>query len=185
MDYQEYLNTPEWRAKREWALERAGRRCQVCNSAGQLHVHHRTYENLGHELPADLTVLCEGCHGLYHGKRHVSISPEAVADLIRSARRIVMMGPTPRRKSFVEPEEPTTEEYIRRTSRALSAFPENLRPIVAGAVLETQMVPAAAVLELLEGRDVHEVVKREYSRDRERDLQAIRRVKDQFRRTPA
>jgi hypothetical protein len=185
VEYQEYLKTPEWRAKREWALERAGHRCQVCNCAGRLHVHHRTYENLGHELPTDLTVLCEACHGLYHGKVHVSLAPEAVADLIRGARRIVMLGPTPKRKSFVEPEEPTIEEYIRRAARALSAYPENLRPVVAGVVLETQMVPAAAVLELLNGICVEDVVKREVARERERDRRVLRQVKEQLGRTSA
>ncbi len=64
--YHDYLQGPEWRAKREWALERAERRCQVCNNAERLHVHHRTYENLGAELPGDLVVLCRPCHELYH-----------------------------------------------------------------------------------------------------------------------
>lgn len=66
MDYQTYLNGREWRAKREWALERAGRRCQVCNGDDRLEVHHRTYVRVGAELPEDLTVLCAGCHGLFH-----------------------------------------------------------------------------------------------------------------------
>ena len=63
----EYLVSPHWLATRAAALERAGNRCQVCNSAVRLEVHHRTYENLGRELPADLTVLCRACHGLFHG----------------------------------------------------------------------------------------------------------------------
>lgn len=67
MDYQTYLSSREWRSRREWALERANRRCQVCNGPDELEVHHRTYANLGAELPADLTVLCAGCHRLFHG----------------------------------------------------------------------------------------------------------------------
>ena len=46
----------------EWA----DYRCQVCNSPHDLHVHHRTYERVGHEDPADLTVLCMWCHDLFH-----------------------------------------------------------------------------------------------------------------------
>lgn len=37
-------------------------------------MHHRTYERLGRERPADLTVLCESCHQRYHG-----VMPEAPA----------------------------------------------------------------------------------------------------------
>jgi hypothetical protein len=66
MPYQEYLQTPEWKAKREAALKRAWYCCQVCNdNKTPLHVHHRTYERRGHEQPEDLFVLCESCHARY------------------------------------------------------------------------------------------------------------------------
>ena len=68
-EYHTYLESREWRAKREWALERAGHACQVCNSRKDLHVHHRTYDNVGAELPGDLTVLCAQCHELFHNKQ--------------------------------------------------------------------------------------------------------------------
>lgn len=68
MPYPEYLQTPEWQARRQFALDRAEWRCQVCNREDRLHVHHNTYERRGVERAADLIVLCEDCHGLYHGK---------------------------------------------------------------------------------------------------------------------
>lgn len=68
MPYAEYLQTPEWQEMRRFALEAAGHRCQVCNSAKSLQVHHRTYERRGHEDLQDLTVLCKSCHELYHKK---------------------------------------------------------------------------------------------------------------------
>lgn len=64
--YATYRQSPEWREKREDALERAEHRCQVCNSPHELEVHHRTYERLCCEKPADLTVLCRTCHCLFH-----------------------------------------------------------------------------------------------------------------------
>jgi hypothetical protein len=68
--YHEYLASPEWRSRREWALERADHRCQLCNSTRTpLHVHHRTYERLGAEFPSDVIVLCEACHGTFHDER--------------------------------------------------------------------------------------------------------------------
>jgi hypothetical protein len=65
----QYLRSPHWRETRERALERAGHRCQVCNSEQRLDVHHRTYERIGAEEPGDLTVLCRRCHDLFHGRK--------------------------------------------------------------------------------------------------------------------
>lgn len=67
-DYQAYLQSEAWRIRRKWKLERAGFRCQVCNSDGELHVHHRTYERIGDEREDDLTVLCADCHAIFHKK---------------------------------------------------------------------------------------------------------------------
>jgi len=60
--YLAYIRSAAWRARRERALRLAGYRCQVCGEGGRLEVHHRTYERLGHEADADLTVLCRWCH---------------------------------------------------------------------------------------------------------------------------
>lgn len=65
-DYDEYLQSPEWKAKRDQAHELAKHRCQLCNSPERLHVHHRTYERIGQEDPTDLTVLCDRCHANFH-----------------------------------------------------------------------------------------------------------------------
>lgn len=64
--YQEYIESGEWMRRRREAIARALGRCQVCNALPPLEVHHRTYDRLGCEAPEDLTVLCRGCHGLYH-----------------------------------------------------------------------------------------------------------------------
>lgn len=65
-EYEAYLRSPAWQAKRAGALDAAGRRCQVCNTDRHLDVHHRTYERFGDEDPGDLTVLCRQCHELFH-----------------------------------------------------------------------------------------------------------------------
>ena len=85
MTYDAYLQTPEWRSRREWALERAGHRCQVCNGDDALQVHHRSYENLGAELPGDLIVLCDDCHGLFHRMGRLHSIPPAVREGIVQA----------------------------------------------------------------------------------------------------
>lgn len=71
MPYAEYLQTSHWYSERLGALDRAGYRCQLCNSTKRLDVHHRTYENLGHEKPEDLLVLCHKDHEHFHlGERN-------------------------------------------------------------------------------------------------------------------
>jgi len=70
MPYQEYLQTPEWHAKRHLALKRAGYKCQKCYHQDRLEVHHLTYERRGHELPSDLMVLCRTCHEKERGVKH-------------------------------------------------------------------------------------------------------------------
>ena len=64
--YDDYLQSPAWQQQRREAIQRAGGRCQVCNSSGPLEVHHRTYQRLGREAPGDLTVLCRACHARFH-----------------------------------------------------------------------------------------------------------------------
>lgn len=66
--YVDYLASPHWTVVRAIALYWAERRCQVCNDSRDIEVHHRTYERLGCERPADITVLCTTCHGLFHGR---------------------------------------------------------------------------------------------------------------------
>lgn len=65
VDYYIYIKSPEWRARAEAAKERAGYRCEVCNSRDRIEAHHRTYERLGNELDSDITVLCHDCHELF------------------------------------------------------------------------------------------------------------------------
>ena len=67
MKYQDYLKTKHWQRVRGDALERAEYHCAVCGSSEErLHVHHNTYKRLGNERDADLVVLCEECHAIFH-----------------------------------------------------------------------------------------------------------------------
>ena len=66
-EYRAFMASEEWSRMRQDALKRAGGRCQTCNAAKSLDVHHRTYERFGgRELPGDLTVLCRRCHDKIH-----------------------------------------------------------------------------------------------------------------------
>ena len=69
--YDEYLHTQGWLKKSYAAKVRAGWKCGLDNKPGNeatLNTHHKTYENIGHEKDDDLIVLCQECHGKFHGK---------------------------------------------------------------------------------------------------------------------
>jgi len=76
--YKEYLCSPQWECVRREAMEAADYCCEGCGMPSgeghELHVHHKTYERLGNEHPADVEVLCESCHEQAHGiKRDMGI----------------------------------------------------------------------------------------------------------------
>lgn len=71
MPYAEYLQTEEWKLKRNWVQADDGHACRLCNRpAGEviLDVHHRTYERRGTEDRLDLITICRDCHERHHGK---------------------------------------------------------------------------------------------------------------------
>ena len=66
--YADYLKSAHWQETRYRAIQRAGKKCQVCASTDRLDVHHNDYSNLGGELPTDTVVLCHECHELFHAR---------------------------------------------------------------------------------------------------------------------
>ncbi len=74
MSYHDYIKTPEWNRRRMGAILRADRRCQVCNSAQELSVHHRSYAHIGEEPASDLIALCWPCHKLFHEHRKLVLT---------------------------------------------------------------------------------------------------------------
>lgn len=71
MPYSDYLKSPEWLRRRQVALKVMDYRCQLCNSAESLQVHHRDYSRLGCERMTDLIILCTECHTLFHERRQL------------------------------------------------------------------------------------------------------------------
>lgn len=60
-DYEEYLNSTEWKQTRSLIIER-DQHCMICHSSKNLEVHHNTYQRLGQEQPGDLVTVCGNCH---------------------------------------------------------------------------------------------------------------------------
>lgn len=64
-EYEAYLASPRWNFFRLMIIEkRVG--CEVCGSREYLHVHHRHYNNLGHEKDEDVVLLCKTHHNKLH-----------------------------------------------------------------------------------------------------------------------
>jgi hypothetical protein len=64
--YSTYIASAQWATKRRQALEHHGHYCPACGTTQDLHVHHRTYQNLGREHMDDLIPLCTACHQGVH-----------------------------------------------------------------------------------------------------------------------
>jgi 5-methylcytosine-specific restriction endonuclease McrA len=69
--YQEYLRSPEWRARREVVARRSGGVCERCGGrSGEdaRDLHHLHYRTLYDERPEDLQHLCRSCHRFVSGR---------------------------------------------------------------------------------------------------------------------
>lgn len=67
--YNDQLNTPQWKAFREFIFAVRGRKCESCGKPSSLHVHHREYikNRFAWEyLPNEVMVLCADCHRYIH-----------------------------------------------------------------------------------------------------------------------
>ena len=75
-----YLRSPEWRKRAEIIKALFANQCQTCPSDSNLETHHRTYDRVGHEHPADLIVLCQKCHNLIHDNNRPieDVSPDEI-----------------------------------------------------------------------------------------------------------
>jgi predicted transcriptional regulator len=78
-EYQDQLNSPEWKAKRKEILIRDGNKCKLCGSINNLQVHHLEYENgkFAWEYDNDkLITLCKNCHKKQH-KKHLNVKTDS------------------------------------------------------------------------------------------------------------
>ena len=68
-----YWLSDEWAKIKCDLISEYGFKCQWCGrETANLAVHHLTYENLGHEEPGDLVLICQSCHMKEHGIKEKS-----------------------------------------------------------------------------------------------------------------
>ena len=68
INYMEYIQSEDWKKRRDKKLRKADWKCERCGSGINLCIHHITYDNLGNEPMSDLLVLCKSCHEDIHRK---------------------------------------------------------------------------------------------------------------------
>jgi hypothetical protein len=64
--YREYLQSPDWKAKRSQKHARSSGRCAVCRAGEYIDVHHLEYRNWVDVQMSDLRLLCRRCHDVAH-----------------------------------------------------------------------------------------------------------------------
>ena len=67
-EYDAYLASDAWGARRSIVLARARSICECCEYYSATQVHHKIYERIGQELDTDLMAVCNFCHDLLHGR---------------------------------------------------------------------------------------------------------------------
>ena len=69
MNYREYMESPQWKALRAKARERARHKCEYCKGPPDS-VHHVAYpKNFKDDVLENLIVVCSSCHMKSHGIR--------------------------------------------------------------------------------------------------------------------
>ena len=71
LDYQKYMRSKEWKAKREEKLEACNHKCECEGGCYRTatQIHHLHYDTLGNESMEDLQALCPKCHMQKSGVR--------------------------------------------------------------------------------------------------------------------
>lgn len=64
--YEEYINSKEWLIRKDNYFQSHPKRCKKCRTKDQIHLHHKSYKNLGSEPDNDLVPLCNSCHQKLH-----------------------------------------------------------------------------------------------------------------------
>lgn len=66
MEYEDYIRSPEWRARKRAFYSRYPKRCAICGAERRIELHHITYRRLCEELDDDLLPLCKTHHRELH-----------------------------------------------------------------------------------------------------------------------
>ena len=66
IEYPDYLQSPEWKAKRVLVLNRSAGMCEACGEKRATQIHHLTYAHKYNEFLFELVAVCDTCHTRLH-----------------------------------------------------------------------------------------------------------------------
>ena len=66
-EYEKYLQSDEWKARRGLVIARCGGLCEACLSVPATQVHHTNYDSIYNEVLWCLKGVCRPCHEKIHG----------------------------------------------------------------------------------------------------------------------
>jgi len=90
-EYGKYLQSKDWKERRDEFRDTWGNKCVCCYSAESLHVHHLNYECLGKETIKDVILLCKGCHLKAHkGKLKIWMFTEEEYEAFQKIKHVVI-----------------------------------------------------------------------------------------------
>lgn len=69
MNYEQYMESEEWKALRAQAYDRAGGQCELCGGKAAAAHHIKYPKDYREDAPQNLLVVCELCHRKLHGIR--------------------------------------------------------------------------------------------------------------------
>ena len=94
MTYEEQLNDPRWKDKRDYIIEKYWGYCSKFGTSKNLQVHHKRYINglMAWEYPDHLLIaLCRDCHELEHGLVRTD-GPRSIRDAMIDFIKGLMKG---------------------------------------------------------------------------------------------
>jgi hypothetical protein len=156
-DYHAYLASDKWKAKHaeyfgRWCFRRE---CFVCGSKKGLHLHHRTYENLGAESPSDLVALCAACHLTIHAYLKEKGLPASETDAVW--RSVFPVSPMPPMKSN-RPKRPRVAKQRKPVAVTVAAVPVKGIPNMPRWVTDTFHIGSVVMFKPKEIRPCRSVV---------------------------
>jgi len=89
-EYSKYLNSDDWKQRRDFLKNKWGNKCVNCKSEDKLSMHHLNYESLGNEEQIDVVPLCKGCHlAVHRGRLKIWIFTQEEHDAFRKIKNII------------------------------------------------------------------------------------------------
>jgi phage terminase large subunit GpA-like protein len=123
VDYQEYITSEHWRARKTAYYLKHPKVCVGCGSRNDIHLHHHTYKNFTKERDEDLVPLCETCHKAVH-KYHRKFASRSLTQATHEV--IALISGQPKKPKKRGPSQvPAKPRWARKPSKAGRTDPIN------------------------------------------------------------